>query len=69
MTKFTANELDLAMYMAAIGMIYEEDHNKEITPEQTQRLKAWYDKFKESPNMHKITADAVMEHILQKLGA
>lgn len=69
MTKFTANELDLAMCMAAIGMIYEEDHKKAITPEQTQRLKAWYAKFDESPNMRKITADAIMEHILRKLGA
>ena len=69
MTTFTANELDLAMYMAAIGMIYEEDYEKAITPEQTQRLRAWYAKFDESPNMRKITADAMMEHILQKMGA
>ena len=64
-----ANELDMAMLMAAIGMISMKDAERTITPEQTARLRAWYEVFEEPAGMRDLTAHDVMEHILQKLGA
>lgn len=69
MPEFTIEDLDLAMYMAAISMAALEDREQEITQEQIMRLAAWHRKFEDRPGLHKITANDLMEHLLNKIGA
>lgn len=74
MTQFSTEELDLAMYMAAIAMSNLEDVDGGITDEQRARLKSWYEAYEASPeffksSMTKITEKDLMEHVLGKLGA
>lgn len=69
MTKPSTEELDRAMYMAAIVVAGAAEC---ITDEQRARLKTWYDTrlVPEAFNLSraKITEKDLMEHVLCKLG-
>ncbi len=72
MTHFNTEELDLAMYMVALG-VAAEDAAERITDEQRARLKTWYEAYETLPEplklaMAKITEKDLMEHVLCKLG-
>ena len=73
MTKPSTEELDLAMYMAAIVTAAAEDTAGHITDEQRARLRTWYEVIVAAPetlklSMKQITQKDLMEHILCKLG-
>ena len=73
MTKPNSEELDLAMYMAAIVVAAAEDAAERITEEQQARLETWYEAYEASPeslklSMKQITEKDLMEHVLCKLG-
>lgn len=72
MTKPNAEELDMAMYMAAIVVAAAEGATECITDEQRARLKTWHETHLApeafNPSMAKITEKDLMEHVLCKLG-
>lgn len=73
MTKPNAEELDLAMYMAALVVATAEDAAERTTDEQRARLKTWYAAYESLPeslkfSMKQITEKDLMEHVLCKLG-
>ena len=73
MTKPNAEELDLAMYMAALVVATAEDAAERATDEQRARLKTWYETYEAAPeslklSMKQITEKDLMEHVLCKLG-
>ena len=73
MAHFSTDELDLAIYMAALVAVAEGAGDR-ITDEQRARLRMWYEAYGTLPetvklSMKQITQKDLMEHILSnKLG-
>ena len=59
MTKPSTEDLDMAMYMAAIMVAATEDATERITDEQRARLKTWHETHSApeafNPSMAKLT--------------